>query len=163
MNKLNKHFILLITLLAFGLLCNAQAFRPAGDGAAVRQADRAIKQPERIARRQNVVNPEILRIKKTYIAQQLNLPSDQNAKFLHKFEEYQEDYNSVSALIIENKNDFTKKMAYIEQIMKIQVHYYDEFVKIMSAEKAAKVFNLEKQFNLEAARISKEKKNPEDR
>lgn len=149
-------------MLGFGLVCSAQAFR-ASDGTGVRQPQREIKQAQRVVRKQNVVNPEILRIKKVYIAQQLGLSEEQNAKFLHKFEEYQEDYNSVSALIIENKDDFNKKMAYIEQIMKVQVHYYDEFVKIMSAEKAAKVFNLEKQFNLEAARISKEKRAQEEK
>ncbi|GAB3920028.1 hypothetical protein [Mucilaginibacter myungsuensis] len=165
MKTLQKHIIILtVILLSAGLKGYAQNLQPPSFRAG---SNKTVVQPNKKATVPHV-NKKILEIKKEYMSRQLGLTPEQATRFFAKLDEYQEDHNSITQLMLENtekkdKDFFQKDAKLNQQLISIKTHYYEEFLKIMPAEKAANVFRLEQQFNLEVMRVRQGKdKDPQD-
>ena len=107
-------------------------------------------------------------IKKAYIAQRLALTPEQATKFWPTYDEYQDELEYVARLRKENNatadpngsDQFDRELGFQQRITNLQKHYYGEFVKVMSPEKANLVFKSERDFKFELLRRLKEGQNP---
>ncbi len=156
MEKLTKYVAVLLLLVSTGLAGYAQGGRPG-----------AVQRPTPAMRRPNA-GKRIQAIKKGYISQRLALTPEQGAKFWPLYEQYQNEIDEVAKARRENNTDpnagseqFEKELGYQQKITTIQKHYYDEFSKALTPEKATQVFKSERDFKVELLLRIKEGKTSE--
>ncbi len=148
MKSISLHICILLLVLSSGLTANAQ-----------------IRRQIILEQRQQALGGRrpIKEIKKTYISQRLALTPEQNARFLPIYEQYQSEYEGIlkarranNTIAAPGPDQFERDLGYQQKITALQKHYYEEFSKVMSPEKASQVFKSEKDFNIELVRRLKE-------
>ena len=143
------HIFILLLLLSTCLVTNAQ----------VRQE--ILMERRQMAGERRPV--KLKEVKKNYIAKRLELSPEQSIRFLPVYEQYQSEYEGILKARRANNttaepgaDQFERDIGYQQKITALQKHYYEEFSKIMSPEKASQVFKSEKDFNIELVRRLKE-------
>jgi len=141
--KLHLYIFTLVLLLSTALVGFAQGGRPAlqrRENAAARRAPNA--------------GMRVKAIKRGFIAQRLAINQEQSQKFWPVYEQYQLELEGIQAARRANNtttspspDQFSRNLEYKQKIIELQKHYYDEFTKILTPEKASQVFKSEDEFN----------------
>lgn len=159
MNKLIRNLFILMLMLCTG----AQALAQGGNG---RQPAYRNGHMNRM-RRPNVAK-RFEAIKKGFISQRLALTPEQSVRFWPMYDQYQNELEEIARQRKANNaqtdpngvDQFDRELGFQQRITAIQKHYYDEFLKVLSPEKASLVFKSERDFKFELLRRLKEGREP---
>nr|WP_294794173.1 hypothetical protein [uncultured Mucilaginibacter sp.] len=156
MKAFTRHIFIALLLLVIGYGATAQGiprngFRPAnpnGNGQRFNQMPNAggIQ--------------KVQAIKEKYLDQNLQLTTDEAARFWPLYRRYQDELIEVYRLKRLNNSDaqangreqIKKNMEYDSRIVRIRERYADEFLKVLPAEKLSKLYKGEREFNDELIR-----------
>lgn len=113
-------------------------------------------------------NKRLDNVKRNYLSLHLELTPRQSEQFWPLYDEYQAQLDEVLVLRHANNtatepngtDQFDRELNYQQKITAIQKHYYNEFLKVLPAEKAGMVFKIERDFKYELLRRLKEGRNP---
>lgn len=108
------------------------------------------------------------KVKRNYLSQHLELTPRQSEEFWPLYDQYQAQLDEVLVLRRANNSatepngtdQFDRELNYQQKITAIQKHYYNEFLKVLPADKAGMVFKTERDFKFELLRRLKEGHNP---
>lgn len=143
MKNLNRHIFILLLLISTVFASYAQHRIPVN---AIAAQHRPVRE-----------------IKREYIAQHLGLTAEQNTKFVPIYEQYQSEYEGLikarrtnNTIAEPGPDQFDRDIVYQQKTTALQKHYYEEFSKLITPEKASQVFKSEKDFNIELVKRLKE-------
>ena len=126
-------------------------------------------QPQNNLRQRNTVKAgagkRIQVVKENFLAQRLNLTSQESKAFWPLYRKYNQELTAVKILKRENNSNATADGAqqvdtdlkFETQLVDIKKRYRDEFYKILPPEKVSILYKSEKEFNDEAFRILTER------
>ncbi len=162
MNKLGKHIF--VVLIITCICCTAFAQRRVR----VMQPRLNNRQENFSNRQQNFnnsreQNPGVRKVqvvKENFIGRQLNLTPEQGEKFWPMYRQYQNELFEIRRLKRLNNSDaqangseqIRKDLDYQSQIVNINKHYNEEFLKILPPEKVSELLKSEHEFNDELIR-----------
>ena len=105
--------------------------------------------------------------RESYVDRQLNLNDDQKAKFWPVYRQYHDEITAVrkakrqNILTNKSRDQMQKDLQYDQQLIDIKRRYNQEFMKIMPADKVAKIYQSEREFNDELFKQLGERSNPD--
>jgi len=141
LKKLSLYIFTLLLLLSTGLATYAQG----GRVILRREAAAARRAPNQAQR--------VKAIKRGFIAEKIAISPEQGQKFWPLYEQYQLELQGIREAQRANNtttspspSQFSRNLEYKQKIIELQKHYYDEFAKVLPAEKASQVFKSEDEF-----------------
>jgi len=157
MKALTKYIFVSLLLLAVGYGAGAQgiprnSFRPSGPGAG---------QP-RFNQMPNASGVQKLQvIKEKYLDQNLQLTTDEAARFWPIYKRYQEEILEVRRLKRLNNSDaqangreqVKKDLEFDGRLVEIKTRYNSEFLKVLPPEKLSRLYKSEREFSDEVIRM----------
>ena len=124
-------------------------------------------QPPASFRSSNSARNKVEAYRESYVDRQLNLNDDQKAKFWPVYRQYHDEITAVrrakrqNILTNKSKDQMQKDLQYDQQLIDIKRRYNQEFMKIMPADKVAKIYQSEREFNDELFKQLGERSNPD--
>ncbi|UEG51968.1 hypothetical protein LLH06_13450 [Mucilaginibacter daejeonensis] len=124
-------------------------------------------QPPASFMRKNMVRNKVESARDNYIDKQLDLNSDQKAKFWPLYYQYHKEITEVRKAKRQNltfnksKDQLDKDLQYDQQLVDVKKRYTQEFARIMPPEKVNKIFQSEREFVDELLRQYGERGTPE--
>lgn len=127
----------------------------------------AFSQPPASFRSSNTARSKVEAYRESYVDRQLNLNDDQKTKFWPVYRQYHDEITAVrkakrqNILTNKSKDQMQKDLQYDQQLIDIKRRYNQEFMKIMPADKVAKIYQSEREFNDELFKQLGERSNPD--
>ncbi|CAM3895705.1 hypothetical protein MUGA111182_15975 [Mucilaginibacter galii] len=124
-------------------------------------------QPPASFRSSNNGRNKVESYRENYVDRQLNLNEDQKAKFWPVYRQYHDEITSVkrakrqNILTNKSRDQMQKDLQFDQQLIDIKRRYNQEFMKIMPADKVAKIYQSEREFNDELFKQLGERSNPD--
>jgi hypothetical protein len=146
MNRLLKHLVLIIMLFT---------------------GYEVFSQPPASFRSSSTARNKVESYRESYVDRQLSLNDDQKAKFWPVYRQYHDEITAVkkakrqNILTNKSKDQMQKDLQYDQQLIDIKRRYNQEFMKIMPADKVAKIYQSEREFNDELFKQLGERSNPD--